>query len=598
VIFIIVTLILFAGIAFFHAIQGTFSALMMAVLTILAAAIAVNYYAPLSHALLLEQIPDYADACCLAGLFLVTLVVFRTLTDNLIRGNITFYPWVDRIIAAAISIPTALLLVGISSIAFQMLPFHEQVMLFNRFDDEGNRRSIFPRADDFAAGFMSMLSANSLSGRRQLGMLHPDWPAEVSAQRIAIQRESRHVVSPGTVKVTRAWKLETGLLTKKYSIVGRRYYRKIRTEVEKGKKRMPRPGHYYLAMTLQLKPEAADPDKYHRFAWGQVRLVGFLGHDLQRRYPINYYLIGFGELNPQYPNEYNYMRMKVPVLPKQKEDIEEEEPPWYRNYGVVSFQRVEGDEEFDVVFEVPEDFQPWFVEYKRWARAKVPKLAKSEEVPTREPGPGKEQAVKRVDRPGWHAQFQVDYDQTGFTEALPFRLSTAAARQAGAEISGSRYSRGTVHGWIGRNMASDLDSMTGGGLAGVVRRFDVPGGKALLRLECRMERAETKLLNMIFSSVQRVTQRYVVDKRGNRYMPVGQYVIASQDQGSMVELQYDPEFEQTMPKPFRHVQISAMRGRDVRVGFLFLVQPGAEMDRFELGGSPIEAQSLEGLAAP
>ena len=37
--------------------------------------------------------------------------------------------WIDRALAGLIGLPTALLMVGIGSISFQMLPFDEQVML-------------------------------------------------------------------------------------------------------------------------------------------------------------------------------------------------------------------------------------------------------------------------------------------------------------------------------------------------------------------------------------------------------------------------------------------------------------------------------------
>jgi len=88
VILIIFVLVLFAGVAFFQTIQGAFSALLMLVLTLLSAAVAVNFYGPISREYLLANIPDYADATALVVLFAATLVILRTVADNFISGNV------------------------------------------------------------------------------------------------------------------------------------------------------------------------------------------------------------------------------------------------------------------------------------------------------------------------------------------------------------------------------------------------------------------------------------------------------------------------------------------------------------------------------
>lgn len=604
-VFILVTLLLVLGIAFFHSLQGVYSALMMIVLTILSAAVAVNFYAPLSHAVwahLPEGWMGYTDALSLAVLFFGTLVVLRTVADNVVRGNIILNVWVDRGVAGAISLPMALLVVGIGSLSFQMLPFHDQLLLFERFDNEGNRSSIFPNADGFAAWMAGALSANALSGGKEFSMLHPDWPGELSAQRIGVQHESRHVVAPDTARAVRAWRLDQPLMVKEHAYQGQGYSRRLQINVKE--RRPAQSGHYYLAVAMELDPKAADSDKRHRFGWGQVRLVGFPEFDDRRENPQNYYLIGFEDLD--LPGDWNFMRMEVPW--EVKKDEYDQEYITYRNYGVIGRLQANAPQTFRVVFEVPEGFQPWFLEYKRWARSPMPKLSEGEEAPASEAAPTEEgQApptdANRVARPGWRSQYQIDYDQTGPTDALPFRLTArAGAQTAGtedAEVKQMRFSRGTVHGELGTNSPSALDATTEGRMA-VVKSFFVPADKSLFRLACRLDGAQTTLLRQVFGAVQGVTQRYLVDSQGNKHLPVGQYVIYNQDGGgSYVELQYDPELAQMSShnKPFRHVNINQLQGKDVQIGFLYLLEPGTRLERFEVGGGPVEAQNLQGLVA-
>ncbi len=600
-VFILFSLILFAGIAFFQTIQGTFSALIMLVLTILSAAVAVNFYAPISHGYLLEYIPDYADPAALAVLFTVTLVVLRSLADNFIRTNIVIWQWPDRVLAGAISIPVSLILVGVATIGFQMLPFDGQVLLFNRWvpDNDGRlvRSGIFPYADDFTNKILGSFSDGCLQSDLKFGTVHPDWAGEISAQRIAVQKESKHAIPPGLAKVTLVWKREGPLLIKEYDLEGSSYRGASKKKVTvKDNNRLPANGNIYLATRIQLDQKAADGDGYHRFSWGQIRLVGFQGSD--RTTPINYYAVGVRD--PDFPAEFNYMRVKVKEPPPSSDD---EAEPDIRDYGLVSRQPAKGSMSFDVVFEVPENFTPWFLEYKRWSRSPMPKIS------DKDPDKGKAAPVKAAEEKksvgeagaGMHVDFQIDSARTAFTNELPFKLTSAGAGKVGpadAEISSNKYVKGRVYGKVGGSDAEALDGRSGGRIA-TVDGFEVPKDKRLLRMECRFEKAQTQFLQKIFGSVQNVLQKKAIDKKGGAHLPVGQYVMV--DEGNSVqkvELIYDPEAESSgRLEPFREIQLGQLDGKSARVGFLFLVDPGTEMDRFEVGGQPFQAQSLQ-LKAP
>ncbi len=562
-IFIIIALLLFAGIAFFQALQGTFSALIMAVLTIVSAGIAINYYAPLSQSYLLGHVPDYGDACMLAGLFFILLVILRTLTDNFIRGNIVTYGLPDRLFAGLVSIPTSLVIVGVGILSIQMLPFDEQLMLFNRFtydvQEPGKlvRNGIFPYADDFAAGFASMLSDGSLSSEESFGLVHPDWPGEICANRIGVQRESKHVAMPGSVKVLRAWRFDRVLLIKKYPEPERGWSSR-KQEIKVIGKYEPKDGHYFVGMQLEISPKAADGDGYLRFSWGQVRIVGFRGLNRQKTY--DYYLVGMQD--EDIPAEYNYMRVKVP-LPLPKDD--DEAPVRYRNYGFVSREKVSGPVDVNVVFELPDDFTPWFVEFKRWARTNVPKIEDSEDQESVGANGSEENESARtgeVLRKGWRAPVHLDADATGYIDDLP----------------------------------ADIASAVG------VSSIDVPADKSLLRVEGEFTPAASRLLRPIFGAVQSISQVYVVDDSGKRYFAVGKYIVLKRADGSLTgELVYEPEFGEIEGRlrPFRKLHLADLNNSNGgRVGFFFLIPHGVRIVRFEAGGRPFQAQAINVPPAP
>ena len=64
----IIILILVAGIAFYHYLQGFFSSMISATLAVLAALVAVSYHEQVGWSLFGSTIPGYATATALVGL--------------------------------------------------------------------------------------------------------------------------------------------------------------------------------------------------------------------------------------------------------------------------------------------------------------------------------------------------------------------------------------------------------------------------------------------------------------------------------------------------------------------------------------------------
>ena len=106
---IILGSLLIAAVAFYQAIQGTFSALIMTVLTVVCSVVALNFYEPAAQALI-GRLGAYAHAVCLLALFVVPLLALRELFDRLVRGNVILGLWIDRIGGAVLGAVTGLLL--------------------------------------------------------------------------------------------------------------------------------------------------------------------------------------------------------------------------------------------------------------------------------------------------------------------------------------------------------------------------------------------------------------------------------------------------------------------------------------------------------
>ena len=124
---------LIAGIAFYQAIQGTFSALIMAILTILCSVIALNYYEPLAQ-LLTSRLAGYADSVSLLALFAIPLLILRELFDRVVRGNVMLGLWPDRLGGGALGLVAGLFLVGMLVIVVMMLPLPGTILGYTQYD--------------------------------------------------------------------------------------------------------------------------------------------------------------------------------------------------------------------------------------------------------------------------------------------------------------------------------------------------------------------------------------------------------------------------------------------------------------------------------
>jgi hypothetical protein len=171
--------ILVLGIAFFQVVQGLFSALIMAVLSIFSAVVAFNYYEPLAELVAPHQ-PASAHAVSLFGLFVIVLLVLRVLFDLFLSGNVVLGVWADRVGGGVLGLVSGMILVGVLTVSLEMLPWGPSILMYRDFDKTLQRQSslapFFP--DEFTVGLMGLLSDGSLASGKSWTAQHPNFIRE------------------------------------------------------------------------------------------------------------------------------------------------------------------------------------------------------------------------------------------------------------------------------------------------------------------------------------------------------------------------------------------------------------------------------------
>ncbi len=299
-----VLIILLAGvIAYFHYIQGFFSATISTICAVFAALLAFGYHETVVESFLGGMAADYAHGMALVVLFAVIYTGLRLLFDGFIPGNIRLPLYLDRVGAAVMGIISALFATGVFAVAAQLLPFGPSVAGYARFPidssrevvvnfpgqkgadkrahgelidetfEDSKKKSLVIPVDDMLVNFADKLSSRgSLAGARPLNSVHPDYLTELFGQRLGIQVGAKRVAynAGGANQVSLA-----GL----YRI---REAAQIQGESEQIKDRTLKPtisvsgdNDMLLIVRTKIDPNSAgdNRDKRFRFSLGSVRLM-------------------------------------------------------------------------------------------------------------------------------------------------------------------------------------------------------------------------------------------------------------------------------------------------------------------------------------
>lgn len=614
----LIFLLLFLAIVVFQASQGLFSAMLNAVLTICASALAFALYETVAVNYAAEfWKPDYAHSLSLVVVFGVSLLLMRLAFDASIKRTCLLPALVDKVGGACCALVTGLVMSGTVAVAVQMLPFGESILGFSRFNvvrvagtgqppSPDEERGLWIPTDKFAAGLASTLSAGVFSGEERLALDYPDLMQAVSWNNF-IHHEVSRFAKPGSIRVETARPVP-------YVYAFTEGKERPVQEPDIYEPIAPPPGREYQMLGVKLLQGARDVNSSLFFSLRQFRLVGQEGPDGPA---VQYHPIAIQQWDASQTVN-RHIRWEVrggnqwPVTDR-----------IYR-------PREDHGDYVEIVFDLPESFQPRFLEYKRAARAKVEfgdAPASSDEgdesdkttsatgsrdrgadaARTASSAPGVRSRRQRQPDSGNAQPTQGSGDGTAgnirhlttlpggssFGDDLPLEMDNYDDLRGGqTDVSRGALRAGHVAGETAKQ---------GEGSDPKFSKFAVPRDKRLLQLNVGQLSARSGLGRAITSTVATLQNFFVQDDSGQRYKIVGKIGVDEINDVEHIEVQYFPEAVGTVGGVQKFERLNEMGlTEDARVFLLFLVDPGARIVTFSTGGSATRQDDLtaENLVAP
>jgi len=563
-------ILLIAAVTYFIAIQGLFSALIMCVFTVLCCAFAFGIHEYVALEYLIQWKPDFAIPLSLVLSFAVPLIILRSAADALLRRSCLIASIFDRVGGAVFGFLSAMIIVGVLAVAMQALPFGESFLGFRRVDPSAEKftadseNELWLTPDRFAVGLALTMSNGIFSGQRAWQQDHPDFVQEVGWSQTA-PREVRCFVPRSAVTFV--------------SAIEERYVHAVKRGAAEDPNRpkdaasaeVAKPGRKFVAVRLKPGGDAQDTDGKQRFCPYQVRLVGQDSRGTVQQYHPFAVMDSEGATKGRYVREISDPKGAKPAAT-----------------GLYAPDR-EGN--VNVLFDLPESFaqdvlkspkgrEPIFVEYKMGARAEIRQAAPPPVEPPPDAGPGDK--TKSADaQPGAPRNptgrtHGANVDDAKFTNELP-QLLTKYNTVGDAEIQ-----NGVMHsGYINAN----LDDQ-GPGPGQAVKQFQVPQGKALLRMDMVNVKAGSLLGKAKSFAVKTVENYIITTDGGGQYKICGQIAVANVGNERMIEVQYFPEAAGTVGgvRPFERIKDSHMTGSGYELYFLFLIDSGRKVVTFKTTG--------------
>lgn len=563
----IFALLLIGGVTFYHSIFGLFSGIINSFCTVISVCIAYGFFEPTHH--MLNGIglhPAYALPVAFVMLFVVSLIVLRTLADNYIRGNVRVPMYMDWGGGAVCGFVNGMCITGVLTTGFMLLPFGpglpftpaERTESKEKGRVQFEKHSIWLRPDAFTAGLFSLISSGSASGETSFASVYPNMPEWVWWSGNTIQQESNPTVyndKDGNgvekgIEVVKWWEQKTPVEAQyRTNFVNRqddnpKYEQQTFT---------PEPGAKLIGANLVLKRASADREKFnavHNFRPTMIRLVGETDTGPYHATPV----IVAGADKP--------IKGRPRIVDPDS------------NFSLTA----EGDVAVDVYFQVPASFEPDFIEYRRFARTEMSASSQS-----KAPAPrtlalrtaDEEQLYQNLVGQGFLSG--ATQGDTGDSDRLPFGMSIDAVRSRGqdVEMAEGRFVSGRVSG--ARSVLQTKQNETG---VDFIKR---PEGKRIIQVRLRPREAYT-LAGEVFNFAAQLDQYFLVDDKNNRYPLSGYYGLARRGNEDFLEFQFDPEGTASrMMLDFKELRTKDMidGSQDATVGLIFVVPPGTTFTRIE-----------------
>ncbi len=566
----VIALLMVLAIVLMQSVFGFFSGIINLFCSIMGLAVAFGYYEKVTDLLTgtLGLHPAYAAPCALIGLFIVAVAVLRTLADNYVRGNVRLPAALDWGGAALLGFFNAQIFVGVGVIAIMLLPVRtaqeSRVLGFVRYeriaeerDDEHpfmvkfERRHLWTRSDEFTIALVNLLLDGAFSGDTPFTAVYPDFVDAVYYTSNTVQPESSPApyrdkkIGDGFLKglATEGWWLQKEPLDGRYA-TNVPSANKSSLEYERQVLK-PAPGKKLIGVKVILKKPSADRDKRsltHVFRPTMIRLVGRAGEQPQQYYPR------------ALANADEHLKGALRIVDPDS------------NFAIPA----SGNVPIYAYFEVDEEFQPSFVEYRRFARAEVGQMLEEppEIVLTLA---GEETKTK-------HKASFASILESGSRQnnRLPFPMRRRTVQGADARIDGEQLVSGRI---FGRRSALEAQDEK----IPAIKVFHAPENKRIVQVRYKPKKART-IVGDVFNFVGQLKQYYAEDTAANRHWLAGYYAIVKRNNQEYIELFFNGDPDDPGDPTYRHMldfkeidrrEISEQD--DAIVGLIFVVPVGSEI---------------------
>src|SRR5687767_13214829 len=133
-IFSIALILVVGAIAFFHYLQGFFSATISAIVAVIAAVLALAWHEWAVETFLGGRFADHIHGLMLVIFFAVIYLVIRLLFDKMVPGNVRVSAALDKLGGGAMGLVAGLFAAGILAVAAQQLPFTPSIATYSRYE--------------------------------------------------------------------------------------------------------------------------------------------------------------------------------------------------------------------------------------------------------------------------------------------------------------------------------------------------------------------------------------------------------------------------------------------------------------------------------
>lgn len=613
----VISLLMVALVAAFWTYQGFFSAMIMFFESAVACMLAFGFHESL-HSLWGDSgvMGSIGQPLAMMLIFLLSLLVMRLATDRLVTELVIFPLQLERAGGAVCGFLTGMVLVGTALTAVQMLPVGTSVLGFDRLGVDRNgapiRKSLLLRPDGFAVGLVEMLSNGRFSGGNPFSEAKPDFLWNLYSVRAGPQREAGQAVPCNCLIVTACWDSPRIDSVEQHGISPTELKR-LFTPQE------PRSLNKFRVCRVQLEGSAAYPPQSSdiRFRVPQFRLVGPPpGPDgkIPRAEEV-YLACGMSDL---YLHK-GHGLIEIKADQPQRLVAFDSKTDFLINPTVAKAVMKEGNRYiFDVVFEVPTDFEPWFIEFKRGGRAEItknlfkkeapgplggsaspskpPKEDKAKQKPKEEKEAKEEQEAKKPEPPpvevgappaGRTHVADAIKERTGVTAELPAVLSNENS-YVQKHLRGGKLGEGHFYVEVTDEEIPAASRIT---------EFEIPEGKRMVQVGAEQNMPESLYGKAMNYAASVAAQFFVTTGDGQQFFAVGVYSAAKVGDKYIFEVQYWPQAEvpeRSLKEPLK-LKPNIMKQANPaerKFGYIFLVDPGVEIVSFSTT-SKGQGQSLK-----